>query len=72
MDGAIIGQVQSSSVQPECVAESPEGLVQLDGWSSPPQLSDGVGLGWSLRISILHKLPGDTDALFPGPHLENH
>ena len=36
MDGAIIGQVQSSSVQPECVAESPEGLVKPDGWASPP------------------------------------
>lgn len=46
---------QSSDSLTGHVSESPKGLVKT-------QIADSIHLGWTPRIRILNKFPGNTDA----------
>lgn len=48
-----------------------EGSCRREMLDSSPIAAYSVGLRWSLRICILHKSPGDSDAASPGPQFEN-
>ena len=48
-----------------------EGSCRREMLDSSPIAAYSVGLRWSLRICILHKFPGDSDAASPGPQFEN-
>ena len=49
-------------VRPQCVSESPGGLIKHRLLGSTYKVSDLVGLGWDPRICISDKFPGDADA----------
>lgn len=61
--------IYSSASQTNHASESPEGLVksQLLG-PSYSQSFNSVSWGWSLRICISIKLPGDANALSWDPY----
>lgn len=48
-----------------------EGSWRRQMLDSSPRVAYSVGLRWNLRICILHKFPGNSDAASPGPHFEN-
>ena len=50
--------------QEDCLKYKPLGCTST--------VSDTTGLGWSLIICILRKLPGDTHTSCSGPPFENH
>lgn len=50
----------------ENISVTPGGLGKIQTSGPHPKVSDLYRLGWSLRICICNKLPGDADATGPG------